>query len=82
MTPRTRDRHWRTRPPLAGLVVAEPDVQSVVDAPDWARRARTQRLVRMSALTRRIRQRQHPLAVAVRDGLARLIPPAAYLRWR
>jgi 2-polyprenyl-6-methoxyphenol hydroxylase-like FAD-dependent oxidoreductase len=65
---------------LGGLAAGKLDVQSLVDAYDRARRARTQRLVRMSARYGRIGQWQHPLAVAVRNGLARLTPPSTYLR--
>ncbi|WP_395107608.1 FAD-dependent monooxygenase [Actinomadura sp. SCN-SB] len=56
------------------------EVTAALAAYDRARRPRTQKLVRISARYGRIAQWRNPLAVAVRDTLATLVPPSGYLR--
>ncbi|GLY64954.1 FAD-dependent monooxygenase [Amycolatopsis taiwanensis] len=65
---------------LGGLAAQHGDVSSIVDAYDRARRARTQRLVRVSASTGRMTQWRHPVAAAIRDTLTWLTPSSVYLR--
>jgi len=57
-----------------------PDLPAALAAYDDARRARTQRLVGVSARVGRIAEARTPLAATLRDALARLIPPGVYLR--
>jgi 2-polyprenyl-6-methoxyphenol hydroxylase-like FAD-dependent oxidoreductase len=65
---------------LAVAIGGQADVPAALAAYDQARRARTQRLVRASWTAGRIAQWRNPLAAGLRDTLARLLPPSAYLR--
>lgn len=65
---------------LAGLAAHEPDLRSALAGYDRARRPRTQRLVRASALSGRIGQWSNPVAAFVRNGLTGLMPTSIYMR--
>lgn len=65
---------------LAVAIGGQADVAAALAAYDQARRPRTQRLVRASWTAGRIAQWRNPLAAGLRDTLARLLPPGAYLR--
>jgi 2-polyprenyl-6-methoxyphenol hydroxylase-like FAD-dependent oxidoreductase len=65
---------------LAGLAARPADLGTVTEDYDRARRVRTQRATRMSALTGRVTQWRNPMAVRLRDGLARRVPAWVYLR--
>jgi hypothetical protein len=70
---------WRTPSPWRSIG-GQADVVAALAAYDQARRARTQRLVRASWTAGRIAQWRNPLAAGLRDTLAWLLPPNAYLR--
>lgn len=65
---------------LAGLAASTRAIATIVETYDKLRRSRTQRLVRISARAGRVAQWNRPMAVAMRNGVARLIPESAYLR--
>ncbi|KOX23239.1 hypothetical protein ADK67_21860 [Saccharothrix sp. NRRL B-16348] len=56
------------------------DVPTALNAYDAARRPRTQRLVRTSAVVGRLAQWRNPVAVAARNALVRAIPDTVFLR--
>ncbi|MBA2247332.1 MAG: FAD-dependent monooxygenase [Chloroflexia bacterium] len=65
---------------LAAMATRQLDVPATLAAYDQARRPRTQRLVQVSWKAGRVAQWRNPLAVTLRNTLARLTPPSAYLR--
>ena len=65
---------------LAAMITGGSDVSATLAAYDQTRRPRTQGLVRVSGQIGRVAQWRNPFAATVRDLLARLITPNAYLR--
>lgn len=63
----------------AALTGHADDVPAALTVYDRARRDRTQRLVRASAKVGRVGQWRKPVAAALRDGLAALVPTSALL---
>lgn len=65
---------------LINLMPSDVDVPEALAAYERARKARTQRLVRISALWGRIAEWRNPIAVRLRNAAARLISASAFLR--
>jgi 2-polyprenyl-6-methoxyphenol hydroxylase-like FAD-dependent oxidoreductase len=59
---------------------ADEDVVTALEEYDRARRARTQKIVRVSALWGKISEWSNPIAAAIRNTITSLIPPSLFLR--
>jgi 2-polyprenyl-6-methoxyphenol hydroxylase-like FAD-dependent oxidoreductase len=65
---------------LVDALSTVPSTTRALEHYDAARRQRAQKIARASALWGRVAQWQSPLAVAVRNTAARLVPPPVFLR--
>jgi len=60
-------------------LLAKHDVPAALAAFDRARRERTQKIVRTSAIWGTISEWRNPVAATIRNALVRLLPPSAFL---
>lgn len=65
---------------LSHLLAGDADIPAALVNYDRARRARTQRTVRISALWGRIAEQRNPVTATMRDAITRRIPPSLFLR--
>jgi 2-polyprenyl-6-methoxyphenol hydroxylase-like FAD-dependent oxidoreductase len=65
---------------LTHALTHAPDIPTALGRFDQLRRRRTQRMVRLAAVTSRVAQWKHPALVAIRNSVVRTLPPSLFLR--